>query len=518
VSRKILVIALELGDGGYLRRFAGEGLMPTVADLLARGRSGDLATPAELLHVAALPSLYTGVGPARHGIYFTFQPAPGVQGWRRFAPGLYGAPTFWALASAAGRRCAVLDPPYAHPEEGFAGDLVLEWGTWAQYLDPTSRPEGLLRELEAAVGRHPLGLEAHALGFGPLDPADTARRLVQALEARARATVWLMRRRPFDLFVTCLDETHPAAHYCWRPPAEGETEAPLDQPHLLSVYAALDRCIARILEAAGPEATVLLVSGDAIGPNRAGWHLLPEVLARLGHLVSTDLPAVDAAKPAAAASSGGFDPVKAVRDLLPKDLRKRIAGLLPRALRDQLAQRVDTAAIDWGRTRAFCLMTDLEGCIRVNLAGREPQGIVLAEDYGALLDRLEAELGALVDPETGRPAVSRILRADRELEGPRSSWLPDLVVHWSRERPITALASPAIGRVAGPSPDPRPGTHAGPGFAVLAGPGLGPGPLPEDARLVDVAPTVLSGLGLEPPPGLEGRPWPLPPAQGGAPS
>lgn len=512
MSRRILVIALELGDGGLLRRFAAEGVMPAVAGLLARGRSGDLATPAELLHVAALPSLYTGVGPARHGVYFTFQPAPDLQGWQRFAPGLYGASTFWAHAAAAGRRCAVLDTPYAHPEPGYAGRLVLEWGTWAQYLEPTSVPEPLLDELVAAVGRHPLGLEAHAQGFAPLDAADMAGRLARALEARARATIWLMNQGPWDLFVTCLDETHPAAHYCWVPPPPGSVQAPSDQPHLRIVYGALDRCVAALLEAAGPETTVLLVSGDAIGANRAGWHLLPEVLARLGHLVSADVPAPGAPE---ARRSAGFDPVKAFRDLLPKDFRKQLAGYLPRGLRDKLARRVDTAAIDWARTRAYCLMTDLEGCIRVNLRGREPQGIVGPEDYRPLLDRLEEELQALVDPVSGAPAVTRVLRADRELAGPRSAWLPDLVVHWARERPIGALASPAIGRVEGASPDPRPGTHAGPGFAVLAGPGIEAGALEPGARLVDIAPTVLEGLGLDPPPGLEGRPWPLPPAPGG---
>ena len=39
---------------------------------------------------------------------------------------------------------------------------------------------------------------------------------------------------------------------------------------------------------------------------------------------------------------------------------------LPDALRHKLAQRVDTAGIDWTRTRAFCLPTDLEGHIRIN--------------------------------------------------------------------------------------------------------------------------------------------------------
>ncbi len=516
MTRRVLVLALELGDGRYLRRFAADGAMPTVRELLGRGVSGELATPAELLHVAALPSLYTGVGPGRHGVWFTFQPAPGVQGWRRFAPGLYGAPTFWASAARAGRSCAVFDTPYAHPEPDFPGPLVLDWGAWARYLGPTARPEGLLAELERAVGRHPLGLEAHALGFAPLDPADTAQRLARALEVRAEATMWLLRRGPFDLFVTCLDETHAAAHYCWLPPADDALEPPPDQPHLRTVYAALDRCLAKILEAAGTGTTVLLVSGDAIGPNRAGWHLLPQVLARLGHLISADLPTGEVREEAA--SAGRFDPVKAVRDLLPADLRKRLAGLLPRGLRDKLAQRVDTAAIDWSRTRAYCLLTDLEGCIRVNLRGREPQGIVPPEDYGALLDRLEAELAELVEPVSGRPAVTRILRADRELAGPRAAFLPDLVVHWARERPIAALTSPRIGRIEGRSPDPRPGTHAGPGFALLAGPGITPGRLPADAAVVDVAPTVLAALDVPLPPDLEGRPWPLPPAHPSAPA
>ncbi|MDW8126011.1 MAG: alkaline phosphatase family protein, partial [Geminicoccaceae bacterium] len=244
MSRKVLVLVLELGDGRYLRRWAETGDLPALRALLARGRSGDLATPAELLHVAALPSLYTGVGPARHGVWFTFQPAPGVQGWRRFSPGLYGAPTFWTLAAAAGRRCVVFDTPYVHPEPGYAGVLLLEWGTWARYLEPTSVPENLSRALERAVGRHPLGLEAHALGFAPLDPRDTAAKLETALEARARATVWLMRQKPWDLFVTCLDETHPAAHYCWLPPEEGSLEPSMEQPHLLRVYRALDRSLA----------------------------------------------------------------------------------------------------------------------------------------------------------------------------------------------------------------------------------------------------------------------------------
>jgi predicted AlkP superfamily phosphohydrolase/phosphomutase len=355
-----------------------------------------------------------------------------------------------------------------------------------------------------------LGLEAHDIGFRALDAADMASRLVQSLETRAAATKWLMARGPWDLFVTVLDETHPAAHYCWIAPTDDYVAAPADQPHLLKVYEALDRCIAEIIAAAGHGTTVVVVSGDAIGANRTGWHLLPEVLGRLGLFTLAGTPRLGGNKAEAVPKlKPSLDVVKALRDVLPQDLRKSLARMLPTALRDKLAKHVDTAAIDWSRTQAYCLLTDLEGCIRMNLKGREPLGIVEpGEAYERQCERIEAELGALVNPRTGRPAITKTLRADRDLAGPRRDVLPDLVVHWSREAPITALESPAIGRVEGISPDPRPGTHTGPGFAIVTGPGINAGRLAADAHLLDVAPSILARLRVAAPLHMKGRVWP----------
>ncbi len=500
---KLVVVGLELGDGPLLFRWAEEGQLPTLRALVARGRSGPLATTAEDLHVSPLPSLYTGVGPGEHGVYFTFQPAPGVQGWQRFHKGLYGRPTFWRLLDEAGRRCIVLDPPYTHPEPGFGGDLVIDWGAWAQYLGLISMPEPLARELERAVGKYPMGMEAHDIGLMAVTAADMRERAVRSITARSAALRWLMGRAPADLVFTVFDELHPAGHYCWRPGSRG-------QPELLAVAQAFDKALAELVELAGPEATVIVVSGDAIGPNHAGWHLLPDVLTRLGLFVSADGPPSDDTADGPRAR-GRLDPVKAVRDLLPKDFRKRLARMMPTGLRDSLAKRVDTAAIDWSRTKAFCLITDLEGCIRVNLKGREPLGIVEpGEDYDRLMADLEAALMELVNPATGAPAVRRVIRADQTFKGQRRDWLPDLVVHWSREAPIAALSSPRVGTVSGPSPDARLGTHAGPGFAIVAGPGMAAGPLASDAHIYDLAPTILARLGVAQPEHMTGRPWTAP--------
>jgi predicted AlkP superfamily phosphohydrolase/phosphomutase len=497
---RVLVIGLELGDGNLVHDWIEAGLLPRLAALRHRGAWGRLATTAAELHVSAWPSIYTGTGPGEHGVYFTFQPAPGVQGHTRFHPGLYGRPTLWQLASAAGRSATVLDAPYTHAEAGFTGRQVIDWGSWAQYLKTRSTPPGLLAQLQQNVGPYPLGLEAHDIGLAAIDPDEMLARIQKAIPAKARAAVWLMRQAPFDLFLTVFGETHPAAHYCWQPGDPGQTR-------LLAIYEVLDAAIGELVDAAGPGVTTFIVSGDAISANHAGWHLLPEVLARLGLFASADTPPPEGDAPPPTAKRS-LDPVKLLRDLLPKDFRKSLARMLPTGLRDKLAKRVDTAAIDWSRTKAFCLPTDLEGCIRVNLRGREPMGIVEpGADYEALLDELTAALEALVDPATGRKLVERVIRTDEAFPGGKRQHLPDLIVNWSRTAPITAMASPRIGTVSGSTPDGRPGTHAAPGFVLAAGPGIAAGSTIADGHIQDLAPSVLTELGVPVPVHMTGKAW-----------
>jgi predicted AlkP superfamily phosphohydrolase/phosphomutase len=497
---KLLVLGFELGDGRLFRSWAQAGHLPEIAGLLARGIWRELQTPAERLHVSAWPSLYTGVGPGGHGVYFTFQPASGVQGWQRFAPGIYARPTVWRLLAAADRRVLVFDAPYSHPEAGFAGDAIFDWGSWARYLETTAVPKTLLRRLKSNLGAYPLPWEAHALGLKPLPPAEVEPALVRAVAVKATAISKLMAERDYDLVFAVFGETHVAAHYLFDP-ASG-------QVRLRTVYEALDRAVGTLVRAAGANASLVLVSGDAVRPNHAGWHLLPEVLFRLGHFASAEFakPQAEAAPPAATPKAG-LDPVRWLRDLLPKDVRKQLAGLLPRGLRDRLARRVDTATIDWSKTRAFPLPTDLEGCIRINLQGREPLGIVApGAEYEALLDQLEVQLAALRLAD-GTPAVREVIRSDRVFAGPGRDRLPDLIVTWSEAMPIDRLLSPAIGEVAGASPDPRPGTHGGPGFALTV-PYAGTVSQTGVGDVCDLAPTLLAAFGLTPPAYMEGRPWP----------
>lgn len=505
-SSKVFVIGLDLGDGDLIREWAERGVLPHFRALLDEGASGSLGTTARWLHVSAWPTLYTGAPPGRHGVYYTFQPAPGLQGYRRFDGAQYGAPTLWRLLGNAGVKCTVLDAPYTHPEPGPNVTQVFDWGSWAHYWKTDATPPSLLRRLNKACGAYPVELEAHDLGLAAQDASTMQARLLEGTRAKTDAILWLMNEQPWDCFFTVYGETHPGAHYCWWPSTDrmqsGKSLALLEE-----LYRELDRGIGRILDALPDDATVFIVSGDSIAPNWSGWHLLPDVLRRLGFLAEPAAKPVpgDGKARSAEQSSAGFDPVRALRDLLPRDFRKSLARRLPTKLRDTLARRVDTAAIDWARTRAFTLPTDLEGCVRINVAGREPFGIVQpGAEYDRVCDELTGALLELVNPDTGERAVREVVRTDRQFPGPRRDFLPDLIVLWGADARITQLQSPRVGVVSGSSPDGRPGTHAPPGFLIAHGPGIAPGDLPSGADVRDLAPTILSLHGVERPDYMDG--------------
>lgn len=508
-SSRVLIIGLDVGDGRLIEQWAREGYLPVINSVMRNGARGSLGTSAEALHVSGWPSLYTGTLPGKHGIYYTYQPAPGLQGARRFGPDQYGYPPLWQLLSEGGKSCVVLDAPYTHPHGHFSGIQVFEWGTWAWYWKPMSTPAWIMRELTRQCGPYPLGFEANQIGLNSLDPAELQERLTKAAACKAKGVQWLMTKAPWDLFMVVFGETHAAAHYCW-PSANcspAAISADTSYKSLRTVYEAVDHAIGAILGSMSDEVTVFIVSVDGVGPNYSGWHLLPEVLQRLGFTAASDRGGSEDS-PGSQQDRTKKDLFKRMRDLVPVELRRNISRRLPTRWRDSLFLRWSTANIDWAKTRAYCLPTDLEGCIRINLRGREPQGIVNdGTEYEDICKKLTTCLEHLINPLTGRPAVRQVIRTGDLLPGARRHYLPDLITLWSDEAEITEIHSPEIGVVSAPSPDARTGTHRPPGFMVARGPHVRCGHVLTGGHVVDFAPTVLSQFGMPKPQHMDGSAW-----------
>ncbi len=163
------------------------------------------------------------------------------------------------------------------------------------------------------------------------------------------------------------------------------------------------------------------------------------------------------------------------------------------------------AGVDWSQTRAFAL--GLTG-IFINIKDKYAQGIVdPGEEAEKLRDEIASKLGALVDTDHGVKAIKRVYVAPKVYRGPYKDHAPDLVVGYDRGYRVSWEA--AIGKttrsVFHDNTKAWSGDHC-------VDPSVVPGVLfcnrnieTENARLIDLAPTILDLFGIAAPDYMDGK-------------
>jgi len=510
--RRVLLIGLDSADAELIERWASEGALPTFARLRREGGWSRLGTTAEIMHVSAWPTLYTGTTPGHHGMYHAYQVRAGVQGIQRTEPQWCGQPPFWKYLDDAGRRCVIFDAfmDYRLPE--FRGVQVLEYGTWTWFGEPCSTPRGLLGDIKRRFGPYPAPEHADLVQV-PDEPLRFRDQLVEGAQTKAKITRALMAEQDWDLMFVTFGEPHGAGHYLWH---FGDTGYPLQPLQdslrgvnlVRDVYAGVDQAIGQILEAVGDDTTVIVTSADGMGANYSGCHLMPELLHRMDLFHGGSVGGGDAAQ---AKPKAGF--LQALRQAVPLGFRQSVTRCMPRRMRYQLEMKWVNSSIDWSKSRVFCVPNSNEGYFRVNLAGRDPAGVVRAGlEYDEILGRLREELAGLRGPQTGLPAGERITLVDGVYAGARRPDLPDAVISWNgAARVVDEIETQGFGSIRkqpGYATSPfYTGNHRATAFAATWGRDSRGPAVASVPHVLDIAPTILTLLGVDAPAHFEGRAW-----------
>jgi predicted AlkP superfamily phosphohydrolase/phosphomutase len=185
-----------------------------------------------------------------------------------------------------------------------------------------------------------------------------------------------------------------------------------------------------------------------------------------------------------------------------------VSRFLPFAVQARLLSDKFAASTDWSRTTAYAPPGYYTGCIRVNLRGREPNGIVApGAEYDEVLSRLEADLHALRDAETGAPVIERTVRTREAFGGDVHPALPDLIVFWgAHDRPLLRVRHPRVELTQSPHPFHRGSHHTTDGLLVAAGAAVRSAGRVSDINPLSLAPTLLNLLDVTPPAEMTGAP------------
>jgi predicted AlkP superfamily phosphohydrolase/phosphomutase len=356
---RVAVIGLDGTPASYLRDQISRGALPNIGALAAGGSLLDARAPLPPISSVSWASASTGTNPGRHGVFGFVERKPGTWDLTFTNSLTIREPAVWALAQRAGLRSIVVNIPGTYPAQP-QGDGVLVSGFVSPTLEKSVQPPSMLPFLRERG--YMIDVD---LSLGHRDLGAFMDQMFTHHERRTRVLVDLLERESCDLYYVAFTGTDRLHHFLWEQMERGE------EPYasqFARYYAAIDASVGELVRRLPDDCRLVMLSDHGF--------------CRLDHEVF-------------------------VNRWLERD------GWL--ALRDPA---VTIASVVPERTRAYCMDP---GRLYLNLAGREPGGIVAPEDYGRVRDELKAWAQEL-------PFVTHVATREEAFSGAAADHAPDLVL------------------------------------------------------------------------------------------
>jgi len=502
-DNRVLVIGLDAATLELARPWCEEGYLPNLKAFIDHGASGPLRAPLPVQSPASWSTFATGTNPGKHGILnFAQLPADSYRAFFANASHRRGG-LFWEMAGEEGVRVGIVNLPFTYPPRPCNGFIIS--GMLSPGLDRRiASPQEVFEDLMEASPDYVIDVnivrsEHDSVRHEFLD------RALAAVEARTKAAVGLYRKFRPQLYCAVFTAADRVSHYFWADMVEARRNpdrAPENERFataIRTIYQRMDTAVGALLEEAGPEADVIVLSDHGAGPLRKMFSFR-RLLAEAG-LLHEDRPAL-------------------LRRLLKTGLL-RFAHLCPRTLRQRMQNRfpglssravsqVTSGGIDFSRTKAY--PTEGAEAIFVNLAGRQPEGIVSpGQECESVREKVIHLFQEVTDPDTGEPLFGGVYRREDIWHGPCLENMPDVVLEqkdWSYDTKVTSAAyGDAVFcplRGAGKPGLYDTGRHHRTGLLMAMGPHVRNVEI-ERAEMADVPATILALLGCPIPDSFDGR-------------
>ena len=487
VPRRFLVLGLDGGTFDLLDPLMQAGDLPFLRSLAERGVKAPLRSVYPAKTIPAWYSFATGLDPGELGIFGFTEPGD-LPGRSRIVQSFRPAEAVWDRLSRLGRRVGVVNFPLPapYPVHGFILPGMFS-------ATSTTYPRALRGEVEGAIGA-PYPAELPVFRESERDAWVASATL--SVRQRGRAAAGLAQGHRPEFLFALFRETDRLQHQLWTELDRPVAEIPED---LRRFWRAVDAACAEVDQAfrsGGGPAVTFVVSDHGHGRIESDF-LTNRWLAQEGFLVFRNSPVPWSRRLFARLS------LSAQRVPFLRRVSSRLAGFLRDGSRGDLANLLigdasfegATRQIDWKRTVAYSYPVP-EG-IYLNRYNPRLRGVRREQVLADLRARLQAYPDAQIEVMTpseiyrGRlleHAPSLLIRVDGMRTEPRMDFAFDQPL--IRDRPHYFCGS---------------GTHRMDGIFIGAGDGIRAGAAPGTVRLVDVAPTILDGMGIAPPAEWVGR-------------
>ena len=497
-----LLIGIDAGCLPVFRRLFDEGRIPAIESLCSGGFAAPMESQIPPWTPSAWPSLYTGVNPGKHGVY-GFVTYEGYD-WRVVTANDVDELTLWELLDSHDKTSVVVNGPVTAPPPAIDGAVV---PGFMGPEDPECHPPGVLEEVRDEIGEYRIYPSYHTD-----DDSHTVAEKTSEYE-----TLVGMRGDAFRCLADRYDPDFGFVQFQRPDTVFHEFDGNWDA--VRRVYEATDEAIARVIDDCDPDRIFLasdhgmgsyerpqfrvndflreegFVTGTRGGKGMPGWSPIREQLRRGEETDSWEPSLVERAVAGAASVGLTADRVRAALERV--NLADTVSEHLPSNV-----SRTGTEQVDFAASTAY-LRARTELGVRINLAGREPDGIVSPSEYDAVRSDIIEALRSVTAPG-GEPVFEEVGPREEYFHGPALEDAVDVVVvpndfqHFLSDQ----LAGDPFGERK------THWNHKRDGVFVAYGEGIDESAACEP-HLFDVAPTILASLGIAPSDRMDGDVLPV---------
>ncbi len=489
VAKRILIVGLDGATFDILTPLMEAGHMPNLRGIVQEGTSGILESTKPPITPAAWTTFMTGKGPGRHGIIdfekydvrtntLTFNHTQSIL-----------EKTIWEILSEKGMRVGSINLPMTYPPRVVNGFMISGFETpniEADFTYPPDLKDEILQRWPDYTYR--TNWQRRVLG-GKGVFAQNMSHIEKSFEQGCQIAELCTDRYGWDVMMVLFKLVDNLQHKAWRylPPHGTVVDAGRTEM-VTRCFERLDDAIGRLWRLAQAHEATLLIMSDH-GHGSLDGKVQPNALLKQWGYLSLRSPV--------------------------ERTRTRLAHLWHRATKAKQSRFATPStpierdlAVNWDHTRACVMHAGMYGFLYITRKDRWAGGAVDPADYETIREDLIKRFSELEceHPRLGRCRLFPEVHKPEELykcSRDECEWLPDLLLVPAEGLAVVRKIR-GFGAVRWTSDRRMEGTHRVEGVLAACGGHIRKNAM-LNAHIVDIAPTVLAGLGLPVPIDMEGR-------------
>lgn len=484
--RRLLIIGLDGATWKILMPLIERKKLPTLEELVKNGVCGTLESTIPPVTGAAWLSMATGKTPGKTGIIDFLNKKTNEAKLYHTSSTDFRGHSFWDYLSKANKKVGIFNYPMLFPPYKVNGFMIS--GLGSSPSDDISYPSSLKEELEQVAGEYEIYVDYHNEKYEDLDLFISD--LNKFLDRFEKWVYRIVKNKEWDALFSVFSVTDWMQHIIWRyidenHPLYDPKVSPKYKQEFIKFWKRIDAILNNILHITSKNSIVFLVSDHGFGPNDQTFNLL-KWLEIKGYLVKKRDFKRD--------SKRLFHRILSM--LLPNPVKK----LIPSKTRTKVDSSLRVSFIDYidfNKSKACCLGHTIPfGAIYINVNSEKEREEIksrLIHDLKNLSNDIEREVEV------------QIYEPQKLYSGDRIDFLPDIIFTINNWRCVITE-----GTFDRPLFEEKPfstrhtGSHRLNGIFLAYGKGIKKGHK-INAKICDIAPTILHIFGLPIPNDMDGR-------------